>query len=102
MGTFLVLMFFGFLLIHIYGSALLDEPAFYWNTPKAQEARATRRSLAYLRWRPWYAWHPVKLRDGSWVWFGWVDRIRGWRAYDVCDGYGLEHCERGIWEYRLA
>jgi hypothetical protein len=28
----------------------------------------------YETWRPWFAWHPVMIENGQWVWLETVER----------------------------
>lgn len=45
-----------------------------------EDARTERRE----NWPHWFAWHPAKLEDGTWIWLSTVERrLRFW-----CDGGG--------------
>ena len=54
-----------------------------WQKEKA--ARDARR----ISWRPWFAWRPVHIDEGPWVWLEWVERKR----YDPDSSL---RCYRGI------
>lgn len=55
-----------------------------WKATWETEEQKYRRIKA-LGWHTWFAWHPVKLRDGSgeWAWLEYVQRrIRPGNSYD--------------------
>ena len=51
-----------------------------------------RRPQDYRAWHPWFAWHPVRTKNGHrWAWLEWIERS-GWGGLDV-ESYWY-------WEYR--
>ena len=41
-------------------------------------------------WQSWFAWRPVKLRDGGWAWLETVEYEEHWHHYKVYEGIFLE------------
>jgi len=39
-----------------------------------------------MKWHPWWAWYPIKLRDREWVWLSWIAR----RLYEGNSYFGYE------------
>ncbi|GJE18773.1 hypothetical protein [Methylobacterium marchantiae] len=50
-------------------------------------------SQRVAHWRVWFAWYPVKLADGSWLWLDYVQRK------DRFDG-GYKASRWCFWSYR--
>ena len=46
-------------------------------------------------WTPWFAWHPVKVGPGEWLWLGQVKRKGSWQVDCVSGG------EAWQWDYRM-
>lgn len=44
--------------------------------------REKYRLMGDNEWRPWFAWRPVRLEDGTWAWRETVERHQA-MAYDV-------------------
>jgi hypothetical protein len=43
-----------------------------WGEPWAI-ARERRRLMGDKEWRRWFAWYPVRLNDGTWAWWEYVE-----------------------------
>lgn len=87
--------------------AMLGQPLFQWSFPDAS------KPVDITEWNRWYAWYPVKLKNGDdWVWLGKISRR--WepevpeKHIIYTDAHGsltgvtrTDYGEPGFWEYRL-
>ncbi|NJM10605.1 MAG: hypothetical protein HC889_00630 [Synechococcaceae cyanobacterium SM1_2_3] len=55
------------------------------------------------RWTKWWAWHPVHMDGGVWVWLEFVER-RWWAAgsaHPLRGGGASDYTGAGRWVYRI-
>jgi len=47
----------------------------HWGKTDAEKEKSKQKRLESLHntWQPAFAWHPVKLDDGTWIWFEWYE-----------------------------
>jgi len=58
-----------------------------WRTREIMRLEYARK---YRHWTPWFAWHPVVVKNGGWVWLEMIER----RAARFSEHY-IETSKRG-------
>jgi hypothetical protein len=67
------------------------------NCDKLRQARR-KRMQAECEWEPWFAWFPVRIREGDCRWLEYVERKRWWSHSDIVWASAWATTK---WEYRV-